>query len=152
MGGDGSGRSKTRERDLIEDCDCLDINEIAKDGFTIHPAIAFIENNDGKQCVFVKCSFDGINCVNHKSRIALTKTYPYFGGERYWFICPQCGKRVGKLFRHESKSEYKCRLCHNLMYSSQESNVYDSWLKKMSKISGLTPKQFERSYLMHHRI
>ena len=44
MGGMGSGRKKSRERDLVEDCDSLDIGFISKYGFTIYPVLAELEN------------------------------------------------------------------------------------------------------------
>ena len=47
---------------------------------------------------------------------ALTSTTPRFGGLRYWFLCPRCGRRVGKLYHVE---RWACRRCHNLAYQSQ---------------------------------
>lgn len=46
----------------------------------------------------------------------LTTTTPRFGGLRYWFLCPRCGRRVGKLYHVE---RWACRRCHNLAYQSQ---------------------------------
>ena len=47
---------------------------------------------------------------------ALTTTTPRFGGFRYWFLCPRCGRRAGKLYHVE---RWACRRCHDLAYSSQ---------------------------------
>ena len=47
---------------------------------------------------------------------ALTTTKPRFGGLRYWFMCPRCGRRVGKLYHAE---RWACRRCHHLTYQSQ---------------------------------
>ena len=66
--------------------------------------------------------------------IHLTKTYPYLGGKRFWFLCPDCNRRVRKLYRPENKFYFRCRICYDLMYQSQESNVYDSWLKRTISI------------------
>ena len=46
----------------------------------------------------------------------LTTTTPRFGGLRYWFLCPRCGRRAGKLYHVE---RWACRRCHNLAYQSQ---------------------------------
>ncbi len=64
-------------------------------------------------------------------RVELASTAPYFGGLRWWFLCPliidgrPCGRRVGKLYlcgRH-----FGCRHCHKLTYTScQESRRFES--------------------------
>lgn len=40
-----------------------------------------------------------------------------FNGERYWFICPICQKRIGILF--ELNSLIACRTCLKLKYKVQ---------------------------------
>ena len=77
-------------------------------------------------------------------KMEIDQTYPYFGGTRRWIICNGCGKRVRKLYRPESKTLFKCRKCYDLMYLSQESDVLDGFRKKMAKMHGLTPKQYEK--------
>ncbi len=51
-----------------------------------------------------------------------TTTRCYFGGVRYWFLCPACSKRVGKLYASLSANEFKCRHCHNLTYRSSQTH------------------------------
>lgn len=55
--------------------------------------------------------------------VPIQKTPCYFGGARYWFLCPNsaCGRRVGKLYLATGK--LACRKCHNLTYRS--SKEYD---------------------------
>ena len=48
--------------------------------------------------------------------IQISKTPCNYGGYRYWFICPDCHKRVGVLYR---QSNYKCRHCLGVNYQSQ---------------------------------
>jgi len=56
-------------------------------------------------------------------KVLLTTTPCYFGGKRYWFICPcyangaYCGKRVGVLYL--GGRYFACRHCYNLTYSSR---------------------------------
>ena len=57
-------------------------------------------------------------------RIEMTSTPCYFGGKRYWFVCPlmqdnkPCRRRVGVLYI--VGKYYGCRLCHHLAYQSQQ--------------------------------
>jgi hypothetical protein len=50
----------------------------------------------------------------------LETTEPHFGGVRWWFSCPQCGKRCKKLYLPPGQWEIGCRLCHNLTYRSAQ--------------------------------
>lgn len=50
------------------------------------------------------------------SKIQLTQTYPYFGGARRWFICPDCQRRCRVLYY---RSSFKCRACARAVYPSQ---------------------------------
>lgn len=65
-----------------------------------------------------------------KQRIRLDQTPCNFGGHRYWFICPDCGKRVGVL--HGIR--FLCRHCHNLAYASQNETASDRLLRKTRKL------------------
>ena len=59
-------------------------------------------------------------------RIPLTTTPCYYGGKRYWFICPwykngvYCGKRVGTLYK--DGDYFACRHCYDLTYASRKEN------------------------------
>ncbi len=52
--------------------------------------------------------------------IRLVSTAPYLGGVRWWFSCPACGRRVGKLYLPPSVVTFKCRHCHGLTYTSAQ--------------------------------
>lgn len=41
------------------------------------------------------------------------------GGIRFWFMCPQCKRRVGVLLKHPVQNLLGCRLCLNLKYGQQ---------------------------------
>ncbi len=65
-------------------------------------------------------------------------TAPYFGGRRWWWICPltkrgrRCGRRVGKLYLPPGAAYFGCRHCHELTYEScQESHAYDGLFRRM---------------------
>jgi hypothetical protein len=42
-------------------------------------------------------------------------TRPHFGGLRYWWRCPTCGRRCAHIYGGRL---FLCRLCHNLTYAS----------------------------------
>src|SRR5262245_27315307 len=40
-----------------------------------------------------------------------------FGGQRLWFLCPNCGRRIGVIYLVGAR--FLCRYCHKLPYTSQ---------------------------------
>jgi len=79
--------------------------------------------------------------LDYKARLEWTSCY--FGGRRWWFICPlvvngrSCGRRVGSLHLGNGKY-FGCRHCYNLTYeSSKESHKFDRLFRSL----GLTPKK-----------
>jgi len=78
---------------------------------------------------------------DYKARLDWTPCY--FGGRRWWFVCPLvmsgqvCGRRVGSLHLGNGKY-FGCRHCYNLTYeSSKESHKFDCVFRDM----GITAKQ-----------
>ena len=59
---------------------------------------------------------------NSPSKLSFTSSTLYFGGIRYWFKCPTCGNRVGKLYKPGHEEKFKCRQCHNLTYKSTQTH------------------------------
>ena len=48
--------------------------------------------------------------------VELTISKTHYGGIRFWFNCPLCGKRIGVLFKHPLTNVIGCRKCLNLEY------------------------------------
>lgn len=46
-----------------------------------------------------------------------------YGGERAWFLCPECEDRVSKLYL--KNGYFKCRRCHELNYILQQEDKRD---------------------------
>ena len=62
-----------------------------------------------------------------------TQTSPCnLGGQRHWFTCPRCSKRVAVLYapgRH-----FACRLCNSLSYPTQKEGIGDRASTKADKL------------------
>jgi hypothetical protein len=54
------------------------------------------------------------------AKIDLTTTKTRFGGIKYWFVCPNCGRRCGVLYRYPLNTLLGCRLCLGLRYRNQQ--------------------------------
>lgn len=52
-------------------------------------------------------------------RISLRTSRTRFGGQRFWFACPSCSKRVGVLLLDPHSTTLRCRTCLRLRYKSQ---------------------------------
>lgn len=50
-----------------------------------------------------------------------------YGGQRAWFICPECGDRAGKLYMKQGL--FLCRHCQRLNYYSQQISKSDQTLE-----------------------
>ncbi len=59
------------------------------------------------------------NVTPYDSKVDLVTTPCNLGGTRYWFICPECFKRVGGLYLAPGERYFKCRKCNNLTYHSR---------------------------------
>jgi hypothetical protein len=64
--------------------------------------------------------------------VTLEQTACWFGGWRWWFLCPlskngiYCGNRCSKLYLPHGREFFGCRECYDLTYlSCQESHKYD---------------------------
>ena len=63
--------------------------------------------------------------------VALEWTDCHFGGQRPWFLCPCCGRRVAVLF---GGSVYACRHCHDLAYPCQREAAHSRLQSRALKI------------------
>lgn len=69
------------------------------------------------------------------------------GGKRWFFLCPECGRKASKLYKKPGRARFACRTCLGLTYEScQESHRFDGILSQIAKSLGgeLSPKDVER--------
>ena len=84
---------RERERELIENCQYLDISFISKNKWTFYPIHAFIDNENDKEFLFLDYSINWFRLkLDFVDKMEVATTYPHFGGCRKWIICNGCGK------------------------------------------------------------
>ena len=77
----------------------------------------------------------------------LEMTRPNYGGVRWWFRCPRCGKRCSALY---IKSKYFwCRKCNNLTYRSQQYSFADRMRLMSNKYERLAETDGRKTKGMH---
>ena len=74
-----------------------------------------LSNKDLKKTLHVQ--FQADNGISQQLALTLTRTN--FGGVRLWFLCPDCGRRVGTLYCPQQVSHFSCRHCHDCVFRSK---------------------------------
>lgn len=87
--------------------------------------------------------------------INLSKTACHYGGYRYWWLCPNCSKRVSVLY---CARRYLCRHCIGANYSSQLQQPIDRIYSKLNDLRerlgwqvGIINGIGSKPRYMHHR-
>ena len=60
------------------------------------------------------------NNLSVKTYISIIKQPCNYGDSRYYFACPDCWKKVYKLYKPHTDNYFACRTCHNLTYREQK--------------------------------
>lgn len=63
--------------------------------------------------------------------VMLSRTPCHYGGERVWWLCPCCGKRVAILY---SGKVFSCRHCQQLAYASDRVAKSDKPYRRANKV------------------
>lgn len=149
MGGIGSGRRYTwNAKRTTGNCREIDINRWNREGMLAPGYMglwAWTDRETGERSASIAVKVyttEAVQLIYTVTRqgeeprkinyqVPITWTRCNYGGRRPWFICPQCGRRVGKLYA--GGVYFLCRHCHNLTYrSSQESG--DQFAKAMRHV------------------
>lgn len=69
-----------------------------------------------------------------KQRIDVEWTPCHFGGQRCWFTCPTCGRRLGTLYF--VANSWVCRRCGRVKYSSQQEHPAARLARRIRKLRG----------------
>ncbi len=141
MGGIGSGRRLGRcPRLTTDDCLCLDVNQLSRDGvlcpswrgllhWKLHgsnelfASLRCIAELDSQGHRRLRLSYRLDDGREIETFIHILTSRPHFGGVRNWFQCPGgrlgtvCARRVTKLYLRGS--HFLCRHCQDLRYRSR---------------------------------
>ena len=141
------GRHSWSDRKTVEECKSLDISWLKRKGFVCgywNGSISWknrlgeetesigIEANIDRRLTgqnYIKLTYTQTDGSTDRKtdldyKIKLDATPCYFGGYRYWFVCPlevngkYCGRRVQKLYLPSRSIYFGCRHCYNLTYES----------------------------------
>jgi len=72
-------------------------------------------------------------CETPSQNVRVSWTPCHLGGERPWFHCPGCSRRIAKLYWGGEQRRYRCRQClGNFLYASQTKSaagrrLYAAW-------------------------
>ena len=67
-------------------------------------------------------------------KIYLTASCPWFGGQRWWFVCPNENQRVRKLYLPRGARRFRSRGAYRLAYASQRETVQDRARRRDDKL------------------
>ena len=67
-------------------------------------------------------------------KIYLTASRPWFGGQRWWFVCPNENRRVRKLYLPRGARRFRSRRAYRLAYASQREAVHDRAMRRARKL------------------
>ncbi len=144
MGGYGSGRRIAFKKSVVEDCRWIDVNRWNTEKIigSVGRIVSWVwRDSEGKQRSsimlnvlpdVIELSYT-ITATGEKIKYSVPVNYTTcnYGGERPWFLCPHCGRRVSKLYL--SNKYFWCRHCWGLTYESQGENKADRLLRKVQK-------------------
>ena len=144
MGGHGSGRRRSYSgKPETDDCCPLDIRKLNRRGllvpgsrfswqWTVGQRVAFVialrVDGQGLVLMYRPSSSD----VIVEQQVQIERTSCRFGGQRPWFTCPRCDRRVAVLYA--PARQFACRQCGRLAYGSQKESAGGRALRQADAI------------------
>ena len=147
MGGRGSGLWYRWDKNhTVESVRSIDLRYMRKHGL-LNPDTAGslqwgaggdVKASIGFQCSqsYLQLNFDCLSGGGKRQpviqRILFDRTPCHYGGERLWFLCPRCGRRVELLYGPSTL--FLCRHCHQLPYASQQESYINNLITQKHKL------------------
>jgi hypothetical protein len=141
-----------------EHCHSIDVRRWAREGI-LHAGRsgewAWIDAETGRQtgsigyCVGSDAVvlIYSMNDTQMRQHVPVLTTACTYGGRRYWFGCPGCGKRLAVLFLRETG--FGCRTCASVAYSCQSETELDRARRQLQRIEQQLGPVFSRPKGMH---
>ena len=136
MGGTGSGRHWTSKKTTVEECLTLAVNKLVKGhlwGESYGEVVWRRGEKEIRSIAYTLKARESLLVLHAPldQDIRLVTTQLHGGGRRWWFLCPSCHRRVGRLHLPRGRNWFLCRHCYDLTYEScQESHKFDSLFLK----------------------
>ena len=150
MGGFRSGRRYHRKKKtIVENCFTFDIVTLRENiavlqtgrytGIGLHGSGAvtydIMQNGQNGLVLYLRYRVSWTpSPMVLSERCLLTSTTPRYGGQRWWFVCPSCGRRCRCLYVPPSELSLGCRVCLELSYRSRSWGPLTRRLKKISRL------------------
>lgn len=155
MGGPGSGNWWLRDKKVtVEECAVVDVRGLPKPlkiGATGKLACTWWVGY--KSMLDYRITSDADRPVVHlcyklwclpelkeesvRLAVGLVTSQTRHGGRRWWFLCPSCCRRSGKLYRPPQAHFFLCRTCGGVTYrSAQEAHLAERLAARL----GLSPE------------
>lgn len=141
-----------------EDYNAINVSDFYKAGVFTHGYIGGWQWGNGKSSISINTSEKqltlsyGSNGKSFNYPIQIDSTPCNYGGVRYWFKCPRCNGRVGKLYI-DGNLLFECRKCKKLNYATQQDNKLDSTRLVMYRIREKLKWQYDSAWMQPwHRI
>lgn len=135
MGGRGSGTwLRSNRKTTVEGCLSINVSDFSanickcvsgelkwNNAYTGNEiaSVGFLQLPESKSEPMLILTYEHGDRAVHEP-VSLQKTKPHFGGSRWWFTCPMCGKRVGKIYLPKKGKMFACRKCYDLVYRSSQ--------------------------------
>ena len=144
MGGRGSGRrSSYSGKAETHDSMPLDIRKIARKGLLVpgnRLSWQWLVNDRQVAGISIRVDFGSMVLSYRKrstgevveQRVQVQTSPCHLGGQRHWFICSQCTKRVAVLYA--PGRYFACRQCGGLGYATQKQGIGDRASTKADKL------------------
>jgi len=168
MGGFGSGRRNQIGRPTTSDYPAtLDVSWLNREGLLVPGMTATLRwsmrgetvgtlwvHTEEDRVTFRPVSLEG-DASGPEQAVHLDWSHCHLGGQRPWFRCPVCSRRVALLY---GAGQWACRHCLNLAYASQREKPHVRALRKVDRLReklewgpGILPLDRSRPKGMHRR-
>ena len=159
-GGDRYGAGRPAQHVKAEHCRSIDARRWKREGIFAKGRSGYWQWSDAdNREVTATIGYKGLgdavaldytmNGTPMHQHIWLKQTACNYGGDRNWFACPRCRRRVAKLFLRASAG-FVCRHCGRVNYASQSEDAMGRAWRKQFKAEAKLGEHWQRPKGMHH--